>query len=518
MRSVKKTFITVCLAGLLVAGVVFHREVKWQILLAIPSAESTPLPADKPPVCDRCNLILVSLDTVRADKMGFLGAATGLTPNLDGIAKKALVFDNAFTNAFFTTPSHMTVFTSLYPSTHRVEATEVKVPRLTKTEGPAIPLAGRFKTIAQVLQSEKYQTVWAAPLKFKFFAFGDGFGRGFEKTLPSPFKRGLRFPLGSEMILDAGVMDQATGGGKKQPMFLFLHSYVTHLPYVFGEDYPDKKSIPYRPARLLEGIEPIFRKNPKSLIAKYEDPGFNQDKAYRACTNFENMSECFRDYTSPDNFVHRLGQWQLRTASNVIIDSSSVAGRREELGQYVKAYDFGVKSMDRQVGQLWSYLEGKGLLKNSVVIFFSDHGEELFDHGQGNHSSFYEHTARVPLIIYAPGQQAAADHRLVSLVDLMPTILEMLNLKSRPEQMQGKSIFEKEISRDYVYGYSLGVTYVRGRGWKLIQTEKGEIELYNLLLDPREKENLAKLRLPAVRRKIEELSDVIANFKLSQAL
>ncbi|MGO8056228.1 sulfatase-like hydrolase/transferase, partial [Rhizobium leguminosarum] len=79
--------------------------------------------------CSGCNLLLISLDTLRGDRLGFLGSQDGLTPNFDTIAAESVVFANAFTNAFYTTPSHMTVFTSLYPGTHQVQGEDIRLMR-----------------------------------------------------------------------------------------------------------------------------------------------------------------------------------------------------------------------------------------------------------------------------------------------------------------------------------------------------------------------------------------------------
>jgi len=511
MINVKKTFIFGLVLAIVAAVLCFHREIKWGLRLA---SQNNAQRASPPALtaCERCNLILISLDTVRADRMGFLGSNRGLTPHLDRIAGQSIVFSNTFTNAFFTTPSHMTIFTSLYPTTHRVESTNVKVPRMEKTEGPAVVLAEKFKTLAEILQAQKYKTTWLAPIDFKFLAFSDGFGRGFKQILPSPFMRGLHFPLEAPLKFDTDLIDKAAGS----PSFIFVHSYVTHLPYVYGPEFKDDLLIPYRPSRLLGAVAPIIRRNPDSIFPLMETRGFDLASASAACQRFESMEECFTKYVAAESFIHRIGQWQLRTASNVL------QGRRGpvskvELDTYVNAYDYGIHEMDRQVGQLWEDLEKRGLLKNSVVIFLSDHGEELFDHGEGNHSSFYEHTARVPWMIYVPGRGGERNDQLLSLVDVLPTALDILKIES-PKQVQGVSAFTGGVARDYVYGASLGVTYVRGHDWKLVHGEHGEVQLFNLLYDPLEKDNLAELRLPSVKAKMEELETALANFKLGQAL
>lgn len=445
--------------------------------------------------------------------MGFLGSKRGLTQNLDRIASESLNFKDAYTNAFFTTPSHMTVFTSLYPTTHRVESSGIKVPRLEKSEGPAIPLRADFLTMAELLKSENYQTVWAAPLNFKFFSFEDGFGRGFQKFMTSPFTRGLHFPINQPWDLDLKKLQEATRTEAGKPLFLFLHSYITHLPYVLGPETEDNFAVPYLPSRLLGGAKMIMDRNPQTVFPKYEQKHFNLSKAIHDCLDFENMQPCFDNHVPKENFIHRIGQWQLRVASNVYRRKEDLRFY-DEMRRYEEAYDYGVAKMDEQVGRLWGFLEQEGLLQNSVVVIISDHGEEIFDHGQGNHSSFYEHTARVPWLIYVPKSGGKEYTGLVSLVDVLPTVFEILGLKS-PDQTQGVSVFS-HLNQDYVFGASLGVSYVRGNEWKLIHGDHGQIELYHLGTDPFEKRNLIELRLPFVQNKAKELERVMSDFKTRQ--
>lgn len=516
MNSRGKLFVGVTALTLLFLALIFRHELIWQSnLLMAPSAPGliAPPPA---PHCPNCNVILISLDTLRADRMGFLGSSRGLTPNLDKIAARSFVFENAFTNAFFTTPSHMTVFTSLYPTTHRVEGTDVKVPRLPKTDGPAIALGDRYQTLAEMLRDSGFDTAWAAPLNFRFLDFHDGFGRGFKHVGPPVFMRGLHFPLKRPMNLESAQLEK-TFTPLHAPYFLFLHSYVTHLPYVPASGGPDETEVPYHPEFLLEALPTIAERNADSLFPGSAQKNFDPEKALETCTRFEAMDECFKRYISPDQLIHRLGQWQLRLARKAIREHGTKGMNERELTAFISAYDEVVQESDRQIGQLWEDFARRGILKNSIIVIFSDHGEELFEHGEGNHSTFYEHTARVPLLIYVPNSSPVVSSQLVSLIDVVPSIFGILE-KPAPTQIQGRSLFDAKADRSRVFGSSLGVTYVRDREWKLIQSEQGSPELYNLRVDPLERENLIKLRLPSVQTKLSELEAALADFRLGQAL
>jgi arylsulfatase A-like enzyme len=496
----KKLVLSLAVLALAGAAAYFQQEIRWtwreSFERARPAAEAPPPRLS----CKGCNLILVSLDSLRADRMGFLGSPLGLTPNLDRIAGQSLVFENAFTNAFYTTPSLMTVFTSMYPPSHGVEGADVKMRRLSKKEGPGSALGAGFKTAAEIFRAEKYKTVWMAPLNYKLMDVKDGFRRGFDAAYPSPFVHGLHFPPDAPTKLN-GALVRKTFPGTAGRSFFFLHSNITQMPYLQSADFDDRLELPYRPTRILEGITGITRHSPATLFANYDEKTFNNRKAIEACRRFDDMSECFDNYVSMDQLLLRLGQWQLRRAKRTV---KHMRGGKE-MKTYVGAYDHGVGELDAQIGELWDYLEKSGRLKDSVVIFFADHGEELFEHGEGDHSSFHEHTARVPWLIYVPGATPARDSRLVSLVDLLPTALEILGVPS-PSQTQGASVFAGQ-PRDYVFGASLGIRYVRDREWKLISNEKGPQALFNLRYDPEESENLIGVR--ALRTYREKLSAVL---------
>lgn len=517
MSPVKKTFAILILIAVAGSALLFGREIRWWYKLRqVASAPISP-PSPAKVECPRCNLIFISLDTLRADRMGFLGSPSGLTPNLDRIAAKSLRFEQAFTNAFFTTPSHMTVFTSLYPTTHKVESSDVRMARVAPSQSPPTPLETRYKTLAELLEASNYNTIWSGPLNFKFLSFKEGFGRGFQRTHPPVFARGLQFPPDLPQELDQPRLANMLKP-ERRPAFVFLHSYVTHLPYVIRPEVKLDSEIPFKAADVLAGITAILRRGPDTLFQDAIEPGFEMSAAISACENPNEMTKCFDRYVSRDSFIHRLGQWQLRKARKIFREPDEEPDlAATELKNYSFAYDYGVAEVDRQMGVLWGQLEKSGLLQNSVVVIFSDHGEELFEHGEGNHSSFYEHTARIPLLIHAPGtENSETSQTLISLVDVMPTVLDILGL-SIPNQAQGKSVFDQDRDGQYVFGSSLGITYVRDQNWKLIQAEQGKAELFHLKLDPQEKHNLIDLRLSEVRKKTEELERAIAEFRLRQA-
>ncbi|WP_439484301.1 sulfatase [Cyclobacterium plantarum] len=177
----------------------------------------------------------------------------------------------------------------------------------------------------------------------------------------------------------------------------------------------------------------------------------------------------------------------------------------KERKQVISAYYASATFMDAQVGKLLDALEDLGLVENTIVVFWSDHGYHLSEHGQWKKQSLFEESARVPLLISAPGKEGNGKvcERVVELVDLYPTLAALCGLES-PEYLQGRDISALLKNPDKTWDHG-GYTQVRrnsgpymGRAvrterWRYIEWDGGEkgAQLYDHDHDPREYNNLA---------------------------
>jgi arylsulfatase A-like enzyme/Tfp pilus assembly protein PilF len=173
------------------------------------------------------NIILITVDTVRADRMGFLGSKRGLTPNLDALARHSVVFTHAYSQVPITNPSHATILTGTYPQFHHVNDF-------------AIPLAEDLPDLPQILHQHGYHTaafVAASVLDPKGAA--PGFDRGFD-SYDAESVGGRRAEA---------VVEHVLAFLKKQPhcpLFLWVHLYDPHAPYVSPEPFKSRyASAPY---------------------------------------------------------------------------------------------------------------------------------------------------------------------------------------------------------------------------------------------------------------------------------
>jgi uncharacterized sulfatase len=182
-----------------------------------------------------------------------------------------------------------------------------------------------------------------------------------------------------------------------------------------------------------------------------------------------------------------------------------------DLKDCVRAYWASVSCLDAQVGQLLDTLERLGLSDNTIVVFFSDHGFMLGEHGQWQKQMLFEESARVPLIIAGPGIKGrGTSPRTVELLDVYPTLRELCDLPGPRQQLVGKSLVplldnpEAEWNRpsytqiqrgtdETPAGPKLMGRSVRTERWRYTEWADGKQgrELYDHDNDPHELTNLA---------------------------
>ncbi len=186
---------------------------------ALGSPPPTPEPADPQvqapaPFCPRCSLVLVSIDTLRADHLGCYGYRHDTSPNIDRLASESALFERAYAASYVTADSHMSIFTSLYPSVHGVKNVSAR----NRTVGRLHP---GVKTLPEILQAEGYAT--AAITGGGNVAAGFGFDRGMD-----------RFDVVWEIGAAVRQAKRFVERHREDPFFLFLHTYHAHDPYLPG--------------------------------------------------------------------------------------------------------------------------------------------------------------------------------------------------------------------------------------------------------------------------------------------
>ena len=182
----------------------------------------------------------------------------------------------------------------------------------------------------------------------------------------------------------------------------------------------------------------------------------------------------------------------------------------EEKAFWTNWYDSKIRDADSRLEEIVNELDHRGLLKKTILVVFSDHGTEFVEHGRFDHGhTLYDELIHVPFVIVAPSVGKASGtvvRAQVSTLDILPTVLDLLGVKSDPElqrQMKGRSlatavrgkpiasrdVFSETDYRNYTHKRSIRTA----DGWKYIMTlEDGSDELYNLKRDPHESTNLTE--------------------------
>jgi arylsulfatase len=337
----------------------------------------------------RPNIILVLIDTLRADRLGAYGNARGLSPNLDAFAAAGVTFERAIAPSSWTMPSMASIFTACYPSVHKVtrfqKPTELNDPNFQLSRLPE-----KLSTLAEALEIEGYATAGftANPFTLQQYGFADGFGVFDERFAVSK-------ATGDGRKLTDAALDWLQRRDASRPFFLYVHYMDVHGPYDAPPEY-------FEP--LLEGVEASPRRRE---LEKYE---------------LENLD--YLDSTPPG------------------IDEVRHIRMRRYQEYWAARYDAGVREMDDHFADLQARLRQAGVWDAAYVIVTSDHGEALAEHGWWDHGYSVHHPeVHVPLLLRWPGVLPAGRRvpHVCSLVGLAPTVLAQLRIAPLAD-VQGESL------------------------------------------------------------------------------
>ncbi|MEQ8762357.1 MAG: sulfatase-like hydrolase/transferase [Planctomycetota bacterium] len=331
-------------------------------------------PAERPEA-RKPNVVLIGVDTLRADHLSAYGYERPTSPRLEELAREGIRFARALAPAPWTLPSFTSALTSLYPSRHG--AGRGGRGGWTRVHPDAVFLSERlydagYLTAGQVanhLISPKY-----------------GLEQGYE-IYAHPYRGGFESVQVEVPRLEAFIAEN-----KEAPFFLFWHIMDTHLPYDVPERFREKFLDPEYEGRFEDGVSFNY------LVRR---PG-------RRCYAHEGHPEIPSELTDADK------------------------------KRIVDYYDAEVAEVDEAIGQVLDALKREGLWDDTIVAVIADHGEGLADHDHYHHGyTLYEDQIRVPLILRIPGGPSGkVVDTPVSTIDVMPMVLASLGLKA-PEDVQG---------------------------------------------------------------------------------
>ena len=384
------------------------------------------------------NIVFLGIDSLRSDHMSSYGYHRLTTPHLDRFAQDGVLFENTISAHIPTTSAYASMLTGLDVFSTQVVALRHK--------GGLRP---EVATLAEILKAEGYNTSCVG-------FTGNPSSRGFDTYLDyagwGSWNEG-RSPK-AENLNEVAIPELTKLAKKRAPFFLFLRHMDPHAPYL--------PPAPY---------ERAFYHGNKT------DP---KNASMQPVMDFKPFRDFFASWMPPG-----------------ITDKEYV----------IAQYDGAIAYMDAAIQSIFTALEAQDLAENTIVVVNGDHGETLYDHECWfDHHGLYDCTLTVPLILRYPGHIPAGlrvkgfnQHK-----DLVPTLLELAEIES-DIQFDGHSLmqlvrgetpsFESEM-------YITECTWMRKHGWRtpewklIIALEpdfhfKPEVELYNLIADPDETNNLA---------------------------
>ncbi|MFO0981851.1 MAG: sulfatase [Planctomycetota bacterium] len=417
----------------------------------------------------RPSLILISLDTLRADRADG-SSGRDLMPGLRAFAERHVRFQQAYSAAPFTLPSHATIMSGQPPSVHGVER-------------PGTGLnPQRSALLAEILAQAGYQT--AAFTGGGYISYDFGFARGFDRySIVDPMRdlgdklRDTVPRAGDRAFNDFAYRERGLAhvlawvdARRGQPFFLFLHTYLAH-------DYS-------APSDLVREME--------AGCTSRLGPSFEPFDADVRCARGESLEQT--------------GTWLAA----------------EDVRHMRNYYDATVRAMDQQLDFFLGELERRGLLANSIVVITADHGEEFWEHkGLYHGKTLYDEIVHVPLVFAVPARsQPQVVDDPVSLVDLAPTLLDLLGLPPERRMLGAPlaALARAPAAADSVVFAEVDCqnqaqrSMLRSRAYKLIANgdphkqldcfrdryADGD-ELFDLGADPTEQHNLATQRPDLLR-------------------
>lgn len=402
---------------------------------------------------NRPNIILLTIDTLRADRLGSYGFRPSITPNLDRLAQKGVRFNQAITGGSWTQAAFPVMLTSTAASMYG---------------GCLGVLAAERPSSIEALAQQGYRTggFSTSPLLSRSYGYDRGF-QYFSDLSPGETDPSLRNMKGGQRLLRNSFTHHVSGalglqtrpaklyataaeltdkachwmGETGAPFFAWIHYMDVHWPYHLEEEL----------------------RQPDEIAQAWRDLAHLHDVNWNGAN------------ITPDQRDH-----------------------------YIQLYERAVAYTDAQVGKLLAYLESNGLADNTIVIVVADHGEEFMEHGRWGHweNNLYDEILKIPFIIHLPthgGSQVV--ERQVRLLDLMPTVLDLCDCPAPsgvegvslvPLWTGGKASHDPAVSISEMWRDEWHIIAVRTEAFKYIwdSRQPQSPELFDLQADPGETQNV----------------------------
>ena len=414
------------------------------------------------------NLILLTIDCLRADHLSCLGYSKPTTPNLDNLASDNVLFTQEISVGPGTPTSFKTMFTSTYPLMH---------------DGK-LHITDSITTLAQVLKEHGYRTAafHTNPWISSFYGYDKGF---------DTFDDGIqKWKFESRMSKPKALVERVIGKtGRLHEIISKIYTTLLMSSYISKAEALNKKALSW-----LRGNTNNF-----FLWIHYMD--------------------VHEPYLPPSRLASPLKTYRISGLHAKVRHSPGSLSPRE-VNNLIGLYDAEITYVDKQISSLLSRLKQSNVLDDTFVIITADHGQQLLERGRHGHGrDLYDELVHIPLIIAGPGLKSSVISQQTSNLDLAPTILDILKVE-KPKAFLGNSLLPLINGNETKAGNSAAIseadtvtgiarirprikpqldtnhrmTSLRTGKWKYIYTAGRQDELYDLEDDPKETKNIIDIK------------------------
>ena len=460
------------------------------------------------------NIILLVLDTVRADHLSCYGYHRKTTPFLEKLAAESTLYENCYSPSSWTLPSHASIFTGTYLSRHNVGDS-------------GDMLDNSYQTMAGSLKEKGYDTFGSCYIPW--VSSVTGLDKGFDYFNTKMNKNQLVQIVRNIKKLRHQTSDSEKNNSQK------------------NEKLRDTRWIVSTTKSKSHWMKTLF-KDDGAAYANSEARKWIRSRNGNPFFMFLNYCEAHTIYHPPlgyrKKFLDKSSKpfWTINQDHREFM-YNGLRMTEEDFNILQSLYDSEIAYLDSKVKELHGFLKSENLLDNTIFIVTSDHGEQFGEKGfMGHARNLYDSLLKVPLIIKYPGEQFERGRKknLVQTVDLLPTLLDVINGKTNrmKEQMQGNSLMsdsrgarepelviseykKQPFSADCFNGYpdDLLAKYLYAarsvvyENMKYIWKSNGSEELYDITKDSSETTNLIQQKQKEAEILKKKLNYWLSGFK-----
>jgi iduronate 2-sulfatase len=461
------------------------------------------------------NIVFIISDQHKLESTGAYGSKLAITPNIDDLAKTGIVFTNAYTPAPVCAPARASLVTGMYPYANGAiyHKAPIKLPdgKIKNVGSGYLRESGYHEgivTIADIFKEQGY--ISASP--GKMHVHGE-----LQKDVDEDYK------AGNTMGFDEPSLRYYTyfPGGHYQDevgedTYMRYRQFKKYgKTYKGGSMHLNEEYVPTLVKNDEDNFDMVVARKSVEFIEKCAKNGQNFflhvgfEKPHAPFTTTQTYLDMHNpsDFELPETYDDWYKKGKYPWVPNWV--HSGLPKKPEKAKNVMAAYNACITEMDDMVGRVVKALKDQGVYDNTIIIYTTDHGEHLFEHGLRGKHNMYEDAVNVPFIVSYPKlfKQNDVNHSLISFVDLMPTFAELIN-GNIPETAQGISLVDvfkngAELKDRVVFSEFRGGDYkllpgaknvpsrmMRQGDYKFIYTHGIIDQLYNVKVDPDELDNL----------------------------